>query len=145
MSKADDLAEVLDEYATYLELDGQEGRAHAYDKAARTLRQARYVPPNPADLDGIGDAIRTKIAQYQRAGEIDELTALKNDYSWYAELRKIDGVGPKRARQMHEKLNIDTIDDVLLVGSDLTLLSGVGPKTASNILDAARDATDEQG
>lgn len=139
MSKPEDLAEVLDEFATYLELDGQEGRAHAYDKAARTLRQARYVPPNPADLDGIGDSIRTKIAQYQRAGKIDELEELKDDYAWYDNLCDINGVGTKRARQMNDKLNIEDIDDLLLVGNDLTLLNRVGPKTASNILEAARE------
>jgi len=137
MSK--DLSDVMEEFATYLELDGQEGRAHAYDKAARTLRQRRMIPPNPADIDGIGEGIRAKIAQYQRSGEIDELSELKEQYSYYEELGDIDGVGQKRARQLNEKFNVETIDDLLLVGDDITLLPRVGDKRAQNILDSARD------
>lgn len=138
MSKTDGLADVLEEYATFLELDGQDGRAHAYNKAARSLRSRRYIPPDPSDIDNIGKSIRTIIATYQRSGEIAELEQLKDEYSWYVELRKINGVGPTRAKQIHEKLNVQTIDDVLLRGNDLTLVSGIGPKTASNILEEAR-------
>lgn len=142
MSKTDDIADVLAEFATYLELDGQDGRAHAYDRAARALRKRRFIPPDPSDIDNIGQSIRTKIAQYQRAGEIDELSALKDEYSWFAELKQVDGVGPSRAKQLHEKFNIETVDDLILVGDDLTLLPRVGDKRARNILDSAHEVRD---
>jgi len=143
MSKTDDLADVLDEFATYLELNGQEGRAHAYDRAARALRKRRFVPPDPSNIDNIGPSIRTKIAQYQRAGEIEELYALKEEYSWFAELKQVDGVGPSRAEQLHEKFNIETLDDLILVGEDITLLPRVGQKRARNILDSAHEVRDD--
>lgn len=139
MSKTDDIADVLAEFATYLELDGQDGRAHAYDRAARALRKRRYCPPDPSDIDNIGPSIRTTIAKYQRAGEIKELSALKDEYSWFDELKQVDGVGPSRAEQLHEKFNIETIDDLILVGQDLTLLPRVGKKRAQNILDSAHE------
>lgn len=143
MSKTEDLADVLEEYATYLELDGQEGRSHAYDKAGRSLRRKRYVPPDPSDIDGVGDAIRTKIAKYQRSGEINELSALKEEYSWFAELKQVNGIGPSRAEQIHKKFNVETLDDLILVGNDLTLLPRVGEKRASNIIESAKEVRDK--
>lgn len=142
MSRTDGIADVLEEFATYLELDGQEGRAHAYDRAARNLRRKNYVPPNPADIDGVGDSIRTTIASYQRSGSIDELEQLKEEYSWFENLRQIDGVGPSRAQELHDKFRVDTVDDLLLVGDDITLLPRVGEKRARNILDSAREVKD---
>jgi DNA polymerase/3'-5' exonuclease PolX len=143
MSKTDDLADVMEEFATYLELDGQEGRAHAYDRAARALRKRRFVPPDPSDIDNVGPSIRTKIAQYQRAGEIEELSALKDEYSWFAELKQVDGVGPSRAEQLHQKFNIETVDDLIFVGEDITLLPRVGQKRARNILNSAHEVRDD--
>lgn len=142
MSKSDDIADVLDEYATYLELDGQEGRAHAYDKAARAIRQRRFIPPDPSDIDGVGDAIRTKIAVYQRSGSIDELDALREQYSWFKELQDVDGIGTARAQKIHDKFNVETLDDLILVGDDLTLLPRVGEKRARNILNSAKEVKD---
>lgn len=144
MSKPDDIADVLDEYSTFLELDGQEGRAHAYDKAARAIRRRRFLPPDPSDIDGVGDAIRTTIASYQRSGSIDELDKLKDQYSWYDELKAVNGIGPARAETIHEKFNVETLDDLILVGNDLTLLSRVGDKRAANIIESAKEVRDEQ-
>lgn len=138
--KQEQLADLLDEYATYLELGGQDGRAHAYDKAARSIRKASYMPPNPSEIDGVGDSIRTTIAKWQRSGQIDELEELKDEYPWFAELKDVSHVGPARARQLHEKLRVDDLDDLLLVAKegDLTLIDGVGPKTAEKIERSAK-------
>jgi len=144
VSKSDDLAEVLEEFSTYLELDGQEGRAHAYGRASRALRKRRFIPPNPSDIDNIGPSIRTVIAQYQRSGEIEELSALKDEYSWFDELGQVDGIGPSRAEQLHKKFSIDNLDDLILVGEDITLVPRVGPKRARNILDSAHEIRDNE-
>jgi DNA polymerase/3'-5' exonuclease PolX len=86
--KQEQLSDLLAEYATYLSLDGQDGRAHAYDRAARAIQTVSYLPPNPADLDGVGDSIRTTIAKWQRSGTIEELDDLKEQYPWFEELRQ---------------------------------------------------------
>jgi DNA polymerase/3'-5' exonuclease PolX len=143
MSKTDKYANLLNEFATYLEIDGQQGRAKAYQKASRSLRKRHYIPPDPTEINNIGPSIRTKIAQYQRSGEIQELSELKKEYSWFAELKKVDGVGPSRAEQLHEKFNIETLDDLILVGEDITLLPRVGKKRARNILDSAHEVRDD--
>jgi len=139
-NKQEQLSDLLAEYATYLELDGQSGRAHAYDRAARAIQTANYLPPNPADLDGVGDSIRTTIAKWQRSGTIEELDDLKNQYPWFEELRQVSHVGPARARALHEKLRVDDLDDLLLVArnGDLILIDGVGPKTAEKIERSAK-------
>jgi DNA polymerase (family 10) len=138
--KQEKLAELLEEYETYLRLDGQDGRAHAYGKAARAISRAAYLPPDPADIDGVGDSIRTTIAKWQRSGEIEELEELKEQYPWFEELKDVSHIGPARAKQLHFKLRVDDLDDLLLVArnGDLTLIDGVGPKTAEKIHESAK-------
>lgn len=138
-NKQEELADVLEEYATYLKLDGQDGRATGYDRAARNIRRASFLPPDPSDIDGIGDSIRTKIAKYQRSGSIEELDDLYRQYPWFEELKDVSHVGPARARKLHEELHVDDLDDLLLVArnGDLTLIDGVGPKTAEKIEQSA--------
>jgi DNA polymerase/3'-5' exonuclease PolX len=139
--KQTQLADTLDEYATFLKLDGQDGRAHGYERAARKIRQARYLPPDPSDIDGIGASIRQTIAQYQVSGQIDELESLREEYSWFNELKDVKHIGPSRAEQLHEQLHVDSLDDLLLVArnGDLTLIDGVGPVTAQKIHDSAKE------
>ena len=144
MVSADYISDELATFAEYLELDGQEGRAHAYDKAARSLQGMHYIPPNPASINGVGESIRTVIARLQRTGHIDELETLKEEYSWYETLKEIDGVGTARAKQMHEKFHIEDLDDLFLVGDDLTMLPRVGNKRAESILDSAREVKNER-
>lgn len=140
-NKQEELANLLEEYATYIRIDGNDGRAKAYDRAAYSVKSASYLPPNPADIEGIGDTIRTTIAQWQRSGEIEELKELKEQYDWYKEIKDVDGIGPARAQQLHDKLRVDSIDDLLLVAKegDLTMIDGIGPATANKIQESARN------
>lgn len=142
--KQEQLADTLDEYATFLVLDGQDGRATGYDRAARNIRRAKYLPPDPSDIDGIGDSIRTTIAKYQRSGSIEELDDLHRQYPWFAELKDVRHIGPVRAEQLHEELAVESLDDLLLIArnDDLTLIDGVGPKTAEKIHESAKDLTE---
>jgi len=139
----DSIVSLLEEYAEYLELDGQDGRAHAYQNAANSIRRKGWMPPDPSDIHGIGDSIRTTIARYQVSGQIDELESLKEKYPYFEELRNVKYIGPSRAQTLHEKFNVEDIDDLLLVGTDITLLTGVGPKTADKILDSAEELRDD--
>lgn len=142
--KAQELADKLEEFATYLELDGRDGRAHAYDKAARAIRQKGYVPPNPTRINGVGETIRQTIAGYQYSGSIDELEELKDKYSWYVELKEVKGIGPARAKELNNKFRVEDLDDLILVGKDVEMLSGVGEKTRKNWMDSARDIRDNR-
>lgn len=134
MSK-EEIADELDEYASFLKLDGQTGRAHAYEKAARTIRMASYIPPNPARLDGIGSSTREAVIDLENGMGIDELEKLRERYSWYDAFREVKHIGPSRAQQLHEKFNISTLDKLEMVArnGDLELVSGIGPATADKI------------
>jgi len=144
MAKQQALANELEEFSAFLKLDGQPNRAIGYEKAARNIRTARYMPPDPSDIDGVGESIRTTIARWQRSGDIQELEELREEYPWFDTLNCVKYVGPERARKIHEKLSVDTIDDLLLVGQDLTLVNGIGPKTARKILDSAREQSENR-
>lgn len=133
------LSDTLSEYATYLELDGQDAKAQAYDRAARSIRTANYLPPDPSQIDGIGETIRTTIAKYQRSGEIAELEELKEKYDWFEDLRKVDHLGPSRAEDVHFKFRVSSIDDLLMIGDDLTMINGIGEKTKNKIMESARE------
>lgn len=134
MSK-NDIADTLEEYAEFLRLDGQDGRAHAYEKAARSVRISSYIPPNPARLDNVGDSTRETIIDLENGMGIDELDELKDEYSWYAEFNDVKHVGPARAKEIKETLGVETLDKLSLVArnGDLELINGIGPATAEKI------------
>ena len=134
MSK-DDIAEELEAYADFLRLDGQEGRANGYEKAAQAVRKASYIPPNPARLNGIGNSTREAVIELENGVGIEELEDLREKYPWYDEFRKVKHIGPSRAQELHEKLNISTLDKLEMVANngDLQMISGIGPKTAKKI------------
>ena len=131
----DDVADTLQEYAEFLRLDGQEGRAHAYDKASRSVRMARYIPPNPARLDNVGGSTREAIIDLENGTGIDELSRLRERYSWYDEFKGIQNIGPARAKKIRDVLGIETLDRLALAArnGDLQEISGIGPKTSSMI------------
>ena len=134
MSK-DEIADELDEYADFLRLDGQTGRAKGYEQAARAVRMASYIPPNPARLDGIGGSTRNAVIDLENGMGIDELEELRERYPWYDAFREVKHIGPSRAEQLHKKFNISTIDklDMVARNGDLELVSGIGPATADKI------------
>lgn len=145
MKRAENIADKLEEYAEFLDLDGETGRSHAYDRAAREIRKTGYIPPDPSDIDNVGESVRQTIMSSRLTGEIEHLEELKDEYSYYDELRHIDHIGPSRAQQLHEELHVDTVEDLLLVGDDVTLIDGIGPKTATKIMSSANDFTQTDG
>jgi len=137
----EEIADSLEEYAEFLRLDGQNGRAHAYDKAARSLRKAGYAPPNPARLDGIGGSTREAVIDLENDMGIDELEELREEYPWYDTFREVKHIGPARAEQIHEKFGVSSMEKLELVAreGDLQLISGVGPATAEKIKDSIEE------
>lgn len=129
------VADTLEEYSAFLEIDGQTGRAHAYDKAARAVRMASRLPANPARLDGIGDSTRNAVIEVENTGTLPELEELREEYYWYDEFKNISHIGPSRARTLYENYSIDSKEKLQMMADadDLTLLQGVGPKTATKI------------
>lgn len=131
----EDVADTLEEYSEFLKIDGQEGRAHAYDKAARAISKSGWIPPDPSRLNGIGDSTRNAVIEIENHGTLDELEELREEYYWYDELRDIRYIGSSRAQTLYESYSIDSKEKLRMMAraGDLTLLQGVGPKTAQKI------------
>jgi DNA polymerase (family 10) len=136
----EDVADKLNEYAALLKIDGQTGRSHAYEKAARAVRTASHIPPNPAKLTGIGDATREAVIDLENGMGIDELDELRDEYEWYTAFKDVKYIGASRAKSIHNKLNIDSVDKLIMAceNGDLTLVSGIGQKTQEKVLMSAK-------
>jgi DNA polymerase (family 10) len=136
-----EIAAALEEYSELLHLDNQSGRAHAYEKAARALQTARYVPANPSRLNGIGAATREAVVDLENGAGLDELDELREKYDWYVEMRDVRHIGPKRAKLLHEEYGMDSLEDLALMAraDDLTAISGVGPKTSEEMKESIEE------
>lgn len=130
-----EVADTLEEYSAFLEIDGQTGRAHAYDKAARAVRMASHLPADPSRLNGIGDSTRNAVIEVENTGTLDELESLREEYYWYDAFKDVKYIGPSRAQTLYESYSIDSKEKLRMMAraGDLTLLRGVGPTTAQKI------------
>lgn len=141
----DEIAETLDEFADFLTVDGQTNRAKGYERAARSIRMASYLPPNPSKLDGIGGSIRDTVVKLDNGGTIEELEELRSRYPWYNSFRDVKHIGPSRAETIHNKFKIESLDKLELVvrNGDIQMVSGIGPTTADKILDSIEELQNE--
>jgi DNA polymerase (family 10) len=143
MDKAE-VAAILDEIATLLELQGENPfRARAYATAARTISQletnlADVVAAGKLDaIPGIGETLRDKITTLVTTGALpfyDDLRA-KTPPGLLALLR-LPGLGPKRIKLLYDQLGIDDLDKLKAAAESgkIAKMKGFGAKTQVNIL-----------
>jgi DNA polymerase (family 10) len=142
--KLDKLLTLLDDMATYLELDGANSfKVSAYQRAVRALGdfdgdlETMAAEGRLIDIDGIGKGIAEKIDEFRTSGTIAELDELKSRIPpGLREMTTIGGFGPKKARAVHAELGIDSIGKLRAACEDgsLAKLKGFGAKTAEKIL-----------
>ncbi|WP_435072890.1 DNA polymerase/3'-5' exonuclease PolX [Halorubrum sp. HHNYT27] len=146
MSRNDEVAALLEEFADLLEATGVEYKPTAYRRAAENVRE--HAPPIEglasegedavAEIDRVGDAIASKIVEYIETGEIEELEALRADLPVdMAGLTAVEGVGPKTVGSLYEALGVTTLDELEAAAEagEIQEVSGFGAKTEQNILD----------
>jgi len=142
-----ELAARFEEFADLLEADGVEYKPRAYRRAAENVR----AHPSPIadrveaddreaveNIEGVGDAISSKIVEYVETGEIEELEELRAELPIdMADLTRIEGVGPKTAGKLYRELGVETLDDLEAAAEagEVQEVKGFGPKTEQNILD----------
>ena len=133
MRRFDDLADDLDEITLHLRLEGNDWQANQYRKASSALRTAPFIPPDPSELNDIGETIRDDIAEYRAFGEIERLEDMRDKRPYLAPLTRVAGLGPKTAETLYEEKGIETIDDLIEILDDESIeeVSGIGPKTAT--------------
>lgn len=145
-----DVARILSEIATLMELNGRDAfRARAFASAARALEGtdadlAALARENRlTELRGIGRGIASVVAEIVETGRstpYEELRAA-TPIGLY-ELLRIPGLGTKRIHTLHEKLDIDSLDALEAAGEAgrIARLPGFGARTEQKIMNGLRFA-----
>ncbi|WP_420182658.1 DNA polymerase/3'-5' exonuclease PolX [Haloarcula sp. KBTZ06] len=146
MSRNDEIATLLEEFADLLDAKGVEYKPRAYRRAAENIRDfpgaieglAAEGEDSVGEIDAVGDAISSKVVEYVNTGEIEELTELREELPVEMDaLTAVEGVGPKSVGSLYEALGITTLDELEAAAEagEIQAVSGFGAKTEQNILD----------
>jgi len=158
MSRNDEVARRLEEFADMLDAQNVEYKPRSYRRAAENVRDfpddvaalAEDGSDAVAEIDSVGDAISAKVVEYFETGEIEELEELRAEMPVEMDaLTRVEGVGPKTVGTLYEALGIQTLDDLESAAraGEIREVSGFGSKTEQNILggiDFARTAHERQ-
>lgn len=141
-----DLAKIFYEIADLLEADRVAFKPLAYRKAAMSLEASEenlediYKTGGVKALEnipGVGESIAQKIEEYLITGRIAYYNELKRGLPVdLEEIIAVEGVGPKRAKVLYQKLKIKTLNDLEAAARShkIAKLAGFGPVSENNIL-----------
>jgi DNA polymerase (family 10) len=141
-----DYAHVFEEIADLLEIQGANPfRVRAYRNGARTIETLSQPleslledeSARLEDLPGIGKDLAAKIRELYQTGELEFLAELRAEVpSSLIEIMHIPGLGPKRARQLWDGLDITSVDELEEAAKEgqLEQLPGFGKTLATRIL-----------
>lgn len=114
------IASKLNQIAALLQEQGVQFKPAAYRKAATVIEELPNDISTYGDekelkkLPGIGDAIAKKIIEFLETGEMDFLVLLQKEQGGIsAELMDIEGLGPKRVRQLQTELGITSVAQLI--------------------------------
>ncbi len=149
------IAGALQQIATLLELkDENPFKIRAYANAARSIET---FGGNLSDLQdeealakipGIGKAIAAKIGELAATGSLKYLEELRADFpAAILELFSIPGLGAKKIKALHEKLQVSSIDQLLKAceSGRVAELPGFGETTQQKLSDAIAKRTAHAG
>jgi DNA polymerase (family X) len=144
MTSNRDIADFINAYATYMELKGENSfRIRAYTNAARTVE---FMEDTVVDLigrdalkdvKGIGGSMAALIGEFVETGSAQAYEEMKASVPpGLMEMLRVQGIGPKKVRQVHEELGIESLEGLEAAAADasLTSLKGFGAKTVDKIL-----------
>jgi DNA polymerase (family 10) len=147
-----EIAAAFDELGTLYELDGAVVyRVLAYRNAAKAIRDSGVSVAELArqgraeSLPGIGKTIAEKIVALLDEGEIPAARKLKAKIpAGLVEVTRIPGLGPKRARQLHDQLGVDSIEALRTAAEaqQIRTVAGFGAKAEEKVLAALAAGAD---
>src|SRR5215218_6138216 len=147
-----EIAEAFEELASLYELDGAVVyRVVAYRNAAKAIREAGVSVAELAkqgravELAGVGKTIAEKIDVLLETGTIPSADKLKQRIpSGLVEVTRIPGLGPKRAKLLHDQIGVTSIDDLRRAAESGQLkdVKGFGSKAEENVLAALAGGAD---
>ncbi|HWX74651.1 MAG TPA: DNA polymerase/3'-5' exonuclease PolX [Solirubrobacteraceae bacterium] len=140
------IADALEELGDLYELDGAiVHRVVAYRSAAKSVREASMSvgalarAGRATELPGIGATLQEKIVSLIQDGAIPAAERLRAKFPpGLIAITRIPGLGPKRARLLHEQLGIDSPDSLreAALAQRLRTVRGLGAKFEAHVLEA---------
>ncbi len=136
------IAGIFREMAELLELSGDQSfRARAYDRASRALSGygadvATLSDKELAAITGMGRSMAAKVREYLEHGSVSALDELRAKVpEGLLALVGVPGVGPRKARLIHERLGVSTVDDLTeaVRAGRIAGLPGMGARTEENL------------
>ncbi len=141
-----EIAGVLNKYADLLEIEGADlFRIQAYRNAARTIESLSQPIAQLLDegkdlkklkLPGVGKNMSEHIGEIVKTGTLGALNELRKELPGSLdELLEIEGLGPKRAKLLYDKLGISSIKQLerALESDKIASLRGFGEKSVGKI------------
>jgi len=122
-------------------------RAIAYQNASNVIDGlpediSYYIKTDSLnDVPGIGKTLEENIHEYVKTGHIGRFEKLKKKVPLgLIELMSINGFGPQSLKTIHEKLKVETKEEVIsaLQDGSIEKLRGFGPKKVENLLRALK-------
>jgi len=142
-----EFARIFSEISEYLEMkEGRTFRSRAYEKAAETISDLEEdlgsVYKNDGldglkDIQGVGTSIAEKIEELLTTGRLTYYESLKKETPVKLdELTRIEGLGPKNIKKLHEELGIKDLNDLekAAKAGKIRELDDFGEKSEENIL-----------
>ena len=146
MPTNEDIAKVLGEIGEYLAMQDVPFKPRAYEKVAETIRSLSESVSEMykkgglsavKNIPGVGASIAESIEEFIKKGKIAYHEELKRGAPVnLAELRRVEGLGPRKIKILYQKLGIRTLSDLKKAATShkIRSLEGFGEKTEDNIL-----------
>jgi DNA polymerase (family 10) len=141
----DQVASILDETGTLLELQGENPfRCNAYHNAARAIQQLEgnisevIAASRLKEIPGIGETLQEKITTLVTTGHLSFYEDLKKKTPpGLMEMLRLPGVGPKKVKALYDQLGIDDLQKLKKACDEdrVAGLKGFGAKTQNKILE----------
>lgn len=139
------MAETLEKIALLLELKGENPfKVRAYRQGAEVVLAMEEDVVELAKKDelkgikGIGEALRDKLGEMARTGELVFYEKLKGEFpETVFELFEVQGLGPKKIKAMYDGLGVDSLAKLKAAceAGEVAGLAGFGKKTEEKILE----------
>ena len=152
-----ELAKIFFGIADLLEASGVTFKPFAYRRAALALqdmeKDASQIYKEGGikalqNIPGVGVSIAKKIEEYLKTGRIAYYERLKKKLPVALDdLIAVEGLGPKRAKILYEKLGIASLKDLEIAAKKhkIAQLVGFGPKSEANILEGIEFQKHDRG
>lgn len=139
-----EIAELFAKVADMLSIRGDNiHRVLAYRRASEAVQELGrdinlvYADGTLTDIPGIGQTLADKIEEMLTTGKLAFYERLAQDVPpSLVEMLRVDGMGPKRVKQIYETLDITTLDELTVAAGNgrLRELPGMGEKSEAKLL-----------